>query len=121
MWAYSVSHSSLLLRSSYNPDEDRRGFNIDIEFAGVDYLDLPMILNGISIEELKENLPEKFSRYQDPLHYRVFQIKSDTNYYVVAANYLVGKNKWIDKDRMIDPFLKYDEILATSGRGSVSK
>ena len=116
MWAYSVSHSFLLLRSTYNPDEERRGFNIDIEFVGVDYLDMPITLQGISIEELKEGLPEKFSKYQNSVRYRVFQIKSDANYYIVAANYLVGKNSWIGEDRMINSSLKYDKILATSDK-----
>jgi hypothetical protein len=113
IWGYSVSHSFLLLRSSYNPDEERRGFNIDIEFVDVDYLDVPMSLDGISIEELKENLPEKFKKYQNSPRFRVFQIKSDVNYYTVAANYLVGKNDWIGEDRMINSSLKYDEILTT--------
>jgi len=115
MWAYSCSHSFLLLRSTFNSDEDKYGYNIDIEFAGVEYLDTPMTLNGISIEELKEDLPEKFKRYQNSKWYRVFQIKSDVNYYIVAANYLVGKNSWMhDEDRMINSSLKYDKILATS-------
>ena len=116
MWAYSVSHSFLLLRSSYNPDEEKHGYNIDIEFVDVDYLDMPGTLQGISIEELKENLPEKFMKYQNSLRYRVFQIKSDINYYIVAGNYLVGKNNWIGESRMINPSLKYDKILATSGK-----
>lgn len=114
IWAYSVSHSFLLLRSTYNPDEERHGYNIDIEFAGVDYLDIPATLQGIVIEELKDNLPEKFAKYQNSLRHRVFLIKSDANYYIVAANYLVGKNDWIGEDRMINSSLKYDKILATS-------
>ena len=65
MWAYSCSHSFLILRSTFNSDEDKYGYNIDIEFAGVEYLDTPMTLNGISIEELKEDLPEKFKKYQN--------------------------------------------------------
>jgi hypothetical protein len=116
MWAYSVSHSFLLLRSSYNPEEERRGFNIDIEFVDVDYLDLPATLQSISVEELKENLPDKFAKYQNSPRYKVFQIKSNAIYYIVAANYLVGQNSWIGEDRMINAYLKYDKILATSER-----
>ena len=118
IWAYSVSHSFLLLRSTYNEDEEKNGFNIDIEFAGVEYLDMPITLQGITIEELKENLPEKFTKYQNSIRYRVFRIESDTNYYIVAANYLVGRDNWIGEDRMINSSLIYDKILATSGNPS---
>jgi hypothetical protein len=120
IWAYSVSHSFLLLRSSNNEEDEikamQEGFNIDIEFVGVDYLDMPAILQGISIEELKENIPEKFSQYQNSLGHRVFEIKSKNNYYIVAASYQVGKNNWLNEDRILNPYLEYDEILATSGK-----
>ena|SRR5689334_18174303 len=115
MWGYSVSHCFLLLRSTYNEDQEKNGYNIDIEFAGVEYLDVPTTLQGISIEELTENLPEKFSKYQGSLRHRVFQIRSEANYYIVAANYLVGKNT-SEEDKMINSFLKYDKILAISDK-----
>lgn len=118
IWAYSVSHSFLLLRSN-NPDEDnldsyKKGYNIDIELIGVAYLDLPVFLNGISIEELKDNIPDKFRRYPESLGYKVFKITSDKTYYVVAANYLVGRHHWEAEDRINNPYLEYEEILSTS-------
>ncbi|MCS3795889.1 hypothetical protein [Niastella sp. OAS944] len=113
IWKYSVSLSFLLLRSSYSKEEKTGKFNIDIEFTGVDYLDIPITLHGISIEEIKENLPEKFAKYQNSSRYRVFQITPNANHYIVAANYVVGKNKWDHgEDRMMNLSLKYDEILA---------
>jgi len=113
IWGYSVSHSFLLLRSSYNKEEKTGKFNIDIEFEDVDYLDIPVTLHGISIEEIKENLPEKLAKYQGSSRYSVFQISSNPNHYIVAANYFVGKNKWDPgENRMVNLSLKYDEILA---------
>jgi hypothetical protein len=118
LWAYSVSHSFLLLRSPNNEEDEvkamEEGYNIDIEFVGVDYLDLPSILRGIEINELKENIPEKFNHYSILKGYKVFEIKSDKTYFIVAANYLVGKNNWVNEDRMLNPTLEYDEILTTS-------
>jgi hypothetical protein len=119
--AYSVSHSFLLLRSSNNEDDEikamQEGYNIDIELVGVGYIDLPAILHGIEINELRSNIPEKFSKFSASLGYRVFEIKSDKTYFIVAANYLVGKNNWINEDRILNPTLEYDEILATSENG----
>ena len=48
---------------------------------------------------------------ENAYEYVHIQIKSDVNYYIVAANYLVGKNSWMhDEDRMINSSLKYDKI-----------
>jgi hypothetical protein len=117
IWSYSVSHSFLLLRSTNNEEDEvlREGYNIDIEFGGVGYLNLPVILQGISIQEIKEDIPEKFKRYLPSLGHRVFEIKSDETYYIIAGSYRVGKNNWGDnEDRIFNPSLEYDEILATS-------
>lgn len=48
MWAYVVSHSSLLLRSEMKyPDQDDysedEGYNIDLEFWAVSYMNIPLI------------------------------------------------------------------------------
>jgi hypothetical protein len=115
IWSYSVSHSFLLLRSNGNSDEIlEENYNIDIEFGGVGYMDLPAILRTISIQEIKDNIPEKFKKYSRSLGYKVFAIKSDETFYVVAGSYRVGKNKWGNEDRILNPSLEYDEILATS-------
>jgi hypothetical protein len=125
IWAYSVSHSTLLLRSTNDEEDEVKamsdGFNIDIEFSWVGYLDLPRKLSGVSIEELKENIPEKFSQYTASLGYRVFKINSDKTYYIVAGNYVVGKNNWLNEDRILNAYLDYDEIIATSDSDIVSK
>lgn len=120
IWAYTVSHCFLLLRSP-QLFEDVEGYsnatnyNVDIEFWGVAYLELPDILKGITVKEIIENIPEKFHKYSTSLGYKVFEIKSESNFfYVVAAGYRVGKNNWDNEDRILNPNLEYDEIIATS-------
>lgn len=46
---------------------------------------------------------------------KIFEINSgEKKYYIVAANYRIGKNYWINEDRIKDMNLEYDEILFTS-------
>jgi hypothetical protein len=120
MWAYTVSHSFLILRSPMKfPDQDDYnelyGCNIDIEFSAVAYLDLPNILKGIEIKELAGRIPEKLTHFKDDLGFKIFEIKSENNkFYVVAGNYRIGKNKWLNEDRTVNFNLEYDEIIAKS-------
>lgn len=118
IWAYTVSHSTLILRSEMKyidlPDyKEELGFNIDIEFSAVAYLDLPNKIPNIFLQEITVNIPERLKSYNSG--YRVFEIVSEgKSYYVVAGNYLIGTNRWIGKDRVWDMALKYDVILAAS-------
>ncbi|RQO77095.1 hypothetical protein DBR40_10550 [Pedobacter sp. KBW01] len=120
IWAYTVSHSFLILRSPMKfPDQDDSNelydCNIDIEFSAVAYLDLPNILKGIEIGELTRCIPKKLIHYRKDLGFKIFEIKSENNiFYVVAGNYRIGKNKWLIEDRVINSNLEYDEILAKS-------
>ncbi|MPS64243.1 MAG: hypothetical protein DI622_01525 [Chryseobacterium sp.] len=122
IWAYSVSHESLLLRS-YLKLEDEEGYsdetscNIDMEFLGVEFIDIKTSLNNIKISLIeKEDLPfvlqEKFSSYRG----KVFELLSDQKkFYVVANSVLIGINKWIQEDRIFNYNLnlKHDQILIT--------
>jgi hypothetical protein len=45
LWEYRVSHGSLLIRS---PQSEERKSNIDIIFAGVEYLEMPRFIRDIS-------------------------------------------------------------------------
>ena len=119
-WAYTVSHNVLLLRSSLT-FEDVDGYdpsmkyNIDIEFNGVGYIDIPDTIDGIELEEIAKELPKKFQRYSKSMGYKVFEIKSDGKlYYIIAAGYMIGKNAWIEQNRILNPDLRHDEILAMS-------
>ena len=46
VWEYDVSHKQLLLRS---PRDGTHSKNIDLVFVGVEYLDLPTSLHGVTI------------------------------------------------------------------------
>ncbi|MNI10945.1 hypothetical protein D3C73_640740 [compost metagenome] len=90
-------------------------YNIDIEFSAVVYVDLPTILNGIVIIELLDNIPEKFQDFKLKFGHKIFEIKSSGNsYYIVAGNYRIGKNTWLNKDRIIDMNLEHDSIIGVS-------
>ena len=69
------------MRSANNEDEEQNGYNIDIEFWGVAYLDLPDMFKWA--------------------------------YYIVASGCKVGKNNWLNENRVLNPSLEYDEIFAT--------
>jgi len=115
IWIYTVSHSILLLRSTNNEDEEENGYNIDIEFWGVAYLELPDMLNGLKIQKLDSNIPNKFNKYTKKIGCDIFEILSENNlYYVVAVGCRVGKNNWLSENRVINPNLDYEEILAVS-------
>jgi hypothetical protein len=118
IWIYTVSHSRLILRSVNNKERDVNGFNIDIEFWGVGYLELSDKFNGISIQEIKEDKPEKFSKYSESLGYKVFEVRSNgINSYIVAAGCRVGGNNWENENRILNPDLEYNEIFAHTGAG----
>jgi hypothetical protein len=120
IWAYTVSHCFLLLRSPLKfPDQDgfdeNHSYNIDIEFSAVAYIDIPTLLSGIEITELINNIPEKFQQFKTDQGYKIFQLKSnEKNYYIVAGSYRIGKNKWVAEDRVLNMNLGYDSIIATS-------
>lgn len=120
IWAYTVSHNTLILRSpmKHNDQDDyseELSFNIDIEFSAVAYVDLPSSFLGFTIKEMVENVPAKFVHYKLEDKYKVFEIISNGNsYFVVAGSYRIGTNKWFSEDRIFNIGLDYDEILATS-------
>lgn len=89
-----VSHSELLLRSDKIGNDG--GFNIDIIFGGVEYLQIPSWFEGISIHWDKEKRfgYKKIDAMIDKEFVNVFNIKSgEADYYIVAFNFIVFKNK----------------------------
>lgn len=120
IWAYTVSHCFLILRSPQKfPDQgdfdENHSYNIDMEFSAVAYIDIPTILNGVEIRELIDKVPEKFQQYKTEQGYKIIEIKSNSRcYYIVAGSYRIGKNKWIAEDRISNMNLEYDSIIATS-------
>lgn len=121
LWAYTVSHNSLLLRSEQkyadvDGYEEALGYNIDIEFGMVAYIDIPHSIQNLELKTVTTGFPEKllnFTKHPDLL---VFELNSgDNKYYIVADSYLVGRNNWDpSEDRLSNISLKHDEILAIS-------
>ena len=121
LWGYSVSHSFLILRSPMIFEDLEgysavTGYNIDIEFAAVQYLEVPSKLTSVKIREVNaDDIPSKLQFYSLKFGFRVFQLQADEGfYYIVAGSYRIGKNNWMSDDRINTPSLEYDEILDTS-------
>jgi hypothetical protein len=120
IWAYTVSHKSLLLRS-YLQFHDEEGYsedtsyNIDLEFLSVEYIDLQTGLSSMSIsiiekEDLHFDLKKKFNLFKG----KIFEILSDNGrYYIIADSLLIGTNKWVQEDRIFnyDLNLDHDKII----------
>lgn len=120
IWAYTVSHCSLLLRSVMKfPDEDnysqKTSYNIDIEFWAVSYINVPTSLDNIEIIEIpKDSLPAYIDKSLSKYDEKVFEIRTDDKkYYVIAGGLLVGINRWVNEDRIFNYNLnlEHDEIV----------
>lgn len=112
IWMYTVSHSVLILRSVNKEHEEKKGYNIDVEFWGVGYLDLPNMLQGVNIKKTTRDIPKKFKGYQNKGGYKIFELISNENlYYIIAAGCRVGKHTWQDENRILNPYLEYDETI----------
>jgi hypothetical protein len=92
---------------------EETNFNIDIEFTAVVYLDIPSLLNGVTISEITDDIPDKIKHYASSSGSKVFEIKSDGDcFYVVAGGFMIGKNYWVSEDKILNIDLEYDEVLA---------
>jgi hypothetical protein len=114
IWIYTVSHSTLILRSTNDEDQETKGCNIDIEFWGIAYMELPNLFKGIKVRRLANSISQNIDKFKSDAGYSVFEITTDdAQYYVVAAGCRVGKNNWLDENRVLNPSLEYDEIIVT--------
>lgn len=120
IWAYTCSHSSLLLRSEMKyPDQDYyredEAFNIDIELWSVSFVGIPSRLNGITIEEIPFSaLPENINKHSLESYQKILAFKSEEfTYYIIASGFIIGTNKWVDENRIFNfhQNLKHDKIL----------
>lgn len=123
IWVYTVSHSSLLLRSEMKyPDQEEyseeTAYNIDLEFWAVSYMNIPTDLLGIIITEITvEELPIKIDKELLMFDMRIFELESEGfKYHIIAGGLLIGKNKWINRDRIFnsDSNLEHDKIIFQS-------
>ncbi len=92
LWEFQVSHGQLLLRS---PKSESESQNLDIVFAGVEYIELPTKMETVT---LTEPSAEERERAADALGKsvpveRVFIIESnERRFLVVAAAMVVEEN-----------------------------
>lgn len=120
IWAYTVSHSSLLLRSEMSyPDQDEysleTSFNIDIEIWDVQYIRIPTSLDNIEIKEIAiELLPLDIDKDLCKFDRKIFEIRSDNRkYYIIAGGLIIATNHWEREDRIFNYHLnlKHDKII----------
>lgn len=88
MWHYSVSHNKMLLRSVHD------GWNTDICFLDIKYIELPTVLRGITILEPSQTDVEYLSDIIDIKDERITVILSQgKRYYVVSSIVKVIENE----------------------------
>lgn len=92
-WEFKVSHGQLLIRS---PKDANHSTNIDLMFAGVEYMDLPRHLGQLEVHEPDET-DISFSRERLPKRGSsdsIFVLMSDSRRYrIVAAGMKVSENE----------------------------
>lgn len=88
--------------------------NIDIEFVAVTYFEMPETIVGLEIHQL-DVVPDRLQQFINSQYSKVFCLRSNTNdYYVIAGGFQIGTSTWLTENRMWNPDLEYDEIVATS-------
>ena len=100
-WEYRVSHGSLLVRSPKTPSQSK---NIDLIFAGVEFVALPRLLRGIVLEHgnASDGETAALALGRPALPERVFVIISQNRrHIIVAAGYKMAEN---DGDIFDSPF-----------------
>lgn len=120
LWSYSISHCSLLLRSPMQfLDEDeyssKNDHNIDMEFWGVEYLNIPTKIDSLSIDEEK-SIPISLNLDRNKLSKQGKVYIINGLYYIIAGGLLIGKNTWIDQDRIFNfnMELEHKEVIYSS-------
>jgi hypothetical protein len=99
VWDYQVSHDWLNLRSSrvaqvLGEDDE----NIDIVFGGVEYMELPNVLKGLTIDMATvDEAAYLASRCREPhsdaVIYNVLITNGGMRYYVVGGKPYVSRNR----------------------------
>ena len=118
IWHYSISHNSLIIRSEkqyFDVEYENKYDNnntIDLEFSGVEYINLPSYFEKIEIR-IVVNIPEELSNFIKNKE-KVFQliVDSNTSYFIVASSLVIGESDWgADKDKLSDLSLNYKNII----------
>jgi len=103
IWFYTVSHSTLLIRSEkqysdvdYRINYEDPDTTIDLEFSAVDFISIPKDFDGVEIER-------KSTKY-------IFN--NNENWFVQAHSCVIGKSSWdYNQGVFSDTNLKYDETI----------
>ncbi|MEN9609431.1 MAG: hypothetical protein RLZZ628_245 [Bacteroidota bacterium] len=115
-WIYIVSHSQMIIRNQTYPsvrgETDPICDTIDIEFWGIDYINIPTSFRGIDIQ-IESNPSTLLQDYKKKWGgVKIFKIISEKQiYHIIAAGCVVGKSHWVNEDRLSNFSLKYDEVL----------
>ncbi len=73
-WMYSVSHSTLILRSTNTEDSEMKGYNIDIEFWGTQYMELPSLFKGIQIQMYEGDIPDNLQKFKVDIDNKIWHL-----------------------------------------------
>ncbi|MFD7083923.1 hypothetical protein ACFYXV_11370 [Streptomyces sp. NPDC002181] len=84
VWAYTVSHTRLLLRSTIQNDGENR---IDVFFGGVDRMLLQPVYEGLTIAEASAEDLRAYERRYGPLgrSLHLYRLGDDRDGFVVAG------------------------------------
>lgn len=88
VWDFSVSHQQMVIRS-LGPQEGSP--NLDLHFRGVEYLRIPVVLNGLSIEEPTESETAEVRNVlssRQAANSTLWVLVSSGQRYLVAASHL---------------------------------
>ena len=92
IWEYRAGHQQLLIRS---PKDEQHERNVDIVFAGVEYVDIPAILMGIDLAPpTTEDLRRVERRHRpnvDPSTVCVL-VSGSKRHLIVAAGWKLSQN-----------------------------
>jgi hypothetical protein len=101
LWEYRVSHGQMLIRSPKSPTQE---VNVDIAFAGVEYVDLPRYLRDLEIDEpVEADIAFAVDRLGKPVEAKAITVLkvSGKRHVVVAAVANVSES---DMDIFESPF-----------------
>lgn len=104
LWDYLVSHGRMLVRS---PNDQHFSNNIDITFAGVEFVSLPRYLPDLFLAQATvhdiEAMREKLGERLDGSQVHVF-LSGGKRFFVVAAHMDISES---DVDMMEVPYRKW--------------
>jgi hypothetical protein len=100
VWEYQISHGQLLIRSPKAPATDvspERRTNIDLVFLGVEYMSLPRVFRGLTLDrataEELQLLEATLGKAPEPDCVRML-VSSGKRFPVIAASVVVSENEW---------------------------